>query len=55
MRTWTPDSDTTNGPLEVGTPLDIGGGIERVIFRSREKLTDNNGKKLFIRVRVKSR
>ena len=55
MRTWTPDSDTTNGPLEVGTPLDIGGGMERVIFRSREKLSDNNGKKLFIRVRVKSR
>ena len=55
LRTWIPDSDTTNGPLQVGSAVDVGGGMEKVVFRSREKRTDNGGKKLYIRVRVKSR
>ena len=55
LRTWTSDSDTTNGPLQVGTAVDIGGGMEKVVYRSREKRTDNGGKQLYIRVRVKSK
>ena len=55
LRTWTADSDTTNGPLQVGSAIDVGGGMEKVVYRSREKRTDNGGKQLYIRVRVKSR
>ena len=55
LRTWTADSDTTNGPLQVGTAIDLGGGMEKVVFRSRQKRTDNGGKQLYIRVRVKSK
>ena len=50
LRTWTADSDTTNGPLQVGTAIDLGGGMEKVVFRSRPKRTDNGGKQLYIRV-----
>ena len=55
LRTWVSDSDTTNGPLQFGSAVDLGGGMEKVVFRSREKRTDNGGKQLFIRVRVKSK
>ena len=55
LRSWTTDSDTTNGPLQVGNAVDVGGGMERVVYRSRQKRTDNGGKQLFIRVRVKSK
>jgi hypothetical protein len=55
LRTWTTDSDSTNGPLQVGNAVDVGGGMEKVVYRSREKRTDNGGKQLFIRVRVKSK
>jgi hypothetical protein len=55
LRTWTSDKDTTNGPLLIGSAIDIGGGMEKVIFRSREKRTDNGEKQLYIRVRVKSK
>tara|TARA_B100000035_G_C20985434_1_gene547558 strand:+ start:575 stop:1285 length:711 start_codon:yes stop_codon:yes gene_type:complete len=55
LRTWTPHTDSSNGPVQVGTALDLGGGMERVVFRTREKLSDNNGKSLYMRVRVKAR
>ena len=55
LRSWTTDSDTTNGPLQIGNAVDVGGGMERVVYRSRQKRTDNGGKQLFIRVRVKSK
>jgi hypothetical protein len=55
LRTWTTDSDSTNGPLQVGNAVDMGGGMEKVVYRSREKRTDNGGKQLYIRVRVKSK
>ena len=55
LRTWTSDSDTTNGPLQVGTAVDMVGGMEKVVYRSRDKRTDNGGKQLYIRVRVKSK
>jgi hypothetical protein len=55
LRTWTTDSDSTNGPLQVGNAVDVGGGMEKVVYRSREKRTDNGGEQLFIRVRVKSK
>ena len=47
LRTWTSDSDRTNGPLQVGT-ASMGGGMEKVVYRSREKRTDNGGKQLYI-------
>ena len=55
LRTWVSDSDTTNGPLQFGSAVDLGGGMEKVVFRSREKRTDTGGKELFIRFRVKSK
>jgi hypothetical protein len=55
LRTWTTDSDTTNGPLQVGNAVDVGGGMEKVVYRSRQKRSDNGGKQLYIRVRVKSK
>jgi hypothetical protein len=55
LRTWTTDSDSTNGPLQVGNAVDMGGGMEKVVYRSRQKRTDNGGKQLYIRVRVKSK
>jgi hypothetical protein len=55
LRTWTTDSDSTNGPLQVGNAVDMGGGMEKVVYRSRQRRTDNGGKQLYIRVRVKSK
>ena len=55
LRTWTADSDSTNGPLQVGNAVELDGGMEKVVYRSRQKRTDNGGKQLYIRVRVKSR
>ena len=37
LRTWTSDSDTTNGPLQVGTASMSGGGMEKVVYRSVRK------------------
>ena len=55
LRTWYDTSDTTNGPELLSTPEDLGGGMERVVFRSRQTRTANGNTRQYIRVRVKAR
>jgi len=55
LRTWYDTSDTTNGPELIGTPEDLGGGMERVVFRSRQTRTAGGNTRQYIRVRLKSR
>jgi len=38
-----------NCPLQVGNAVDVGGGMEKVVYRSRQKRSDNGGKQLYIR------
>ena len=39
----------------MGTPEDLGGGMERVVFRSKKTRTADGNTKQFIRVRLKTR
>ena len=49
LRTW----DSDGAELVTGSAADLGGGMERVVYRS--KVHRPTGGKLFIRVRVKTR
>jgi hypothetical protein len=55
LRTWYPNTDSTNGPIQIGNSIDLGGGMEKVVFRTKQTRTHNGGKQQFIRVRVKSK
>ncbi|MEC7802594.1 MAG: hypothetical protein VX467_05395, partial [Verrucomicrobiota bacterium] len=49
LRTW----DSSGAELVSGSATDLGGGMERVVYRSTSARP--TGGKLFIRVRVKTR
>jgi hypothetical protein len=55
LRTWYPNTDSTNGPIQIGNSIDLGGGMEKVVFRTKQTRTHNGGKQQFIRVRLKSK
>ena len=54
LRTWY-DTSSTEGAQLMGTPEDLGGGMERVVFRSKKTRTADGNSRQYIRVRVKAR
>ena len=54
LRTWF-DTSSAEGAQLMGTPEDLGGGMERVVFRSKKTRTADGNTRQFIRVRVKAR
>jgi hypothetical protein len=54
LRTWY-DTSSTEGAQLIGTPEDLGGGMERVVFRSKKIRTAAGNTRQYIRVRLKSR
>ena len=54
LRTWY-DTSSTEGAQLMGTPEDLGGGMERVVFRSKKIRTADGNTRQFIRVLFKSR
>jgi hypothetical protein len=55
LRTWYPHTDLTNGPIQVGSGVDVGGGMERVVYKSRNIRTAGGHTRQYIRVRVRTR
>ena len=54
LRTWHGTS-SAEGAQQMGTAVDVGGGMERVVYRSKKTRTADGNTQQFIRVRVKSR
>ena len=54
LRTWF-DTSSAEGAQLMGTPEDLGGGMERVVFRSKKTRTADGNTRQFIRVRLKTR
>ncbi|OUU10113.1 MAG: hypothetical protein CBC00_05510, partial [Verrucomicrobia bacterium TMED40] len=54
LRTWY-DTSSDQGAALFGTPEDLGGGMERVVFKSKKTRTDGGKTRQYIRVRLKSR
>ena len=54
LRTWLPDSDA-DGAIQEGTAVEVDGGMERVVWKTKQGRTDGGNDKIFIRVRVKTR
>jgi hypothetical protein len=54
LRTWY-DTSSAEGAQLMGTPEDLGGGMERVVFRSKKIRTAAGNTRQYIRVRLKSR
>ena len=54
LRTWLPESHS-DGAQPYGSAEDVGGGMERVVYRTNNTRTYNGNDKIFIRVRVKTK
>ena len=54
LRTWYP-STSAEGAEQIGTAVDLGGGMERVVWRSKKTRTADGNSRQYIRVRVKTR
>ena len=54
LRTWLPESDA-DGAEPHGSAVDVGGGMERVVYKTKKTRTYNGNDKIFIRVRVKTK
>ena len=54
LRTWY-DTSSSEGAQLMGTPEDLGGGMEHVFFRSKKNRTADGNTRQYIRIRLKSR